>query len=163
MESSPEVILAVDPGLSGAVCRLEGNRIEVLRDFRVLSDIARAIQKLSYGTTRAIIEAVHAFSGQGLVSTFSFGRAAGVADGALALSLPRVPVETVDPRLWQKFFRVRYGIPPEQEFCSRSLANKMFPDYAPLFKRVKDHNTADAVLLAVYCRENHCSLGNLSK
>ena len=143
------IILAVDPGLSGAVCRLESGSIRVLRDFRTLPDIARAIQDLSAGVTHAVIENVHAMPGQGVCSMFSFGRAAGVADGALALCFPG-QVESVAPQKWQNWFRLAYGIGKEQAFDSRALALKILPGYEHLFQRKKDHNTADACLIAVW-------------
>jgi crossover junction endodeoxyribonuclease RuvC len=154
METSPlsvePIILAIDPGLSGAVCRLSGGTIELRRDFKALPDIARAIQDLSAGVTHAVIENVHAMPGQGVCSMFSFGRSAGVADGALALALPHLIVESISPQKWQNYFRARHGILKGQEFNSRALALHQFPDKADFFKRVKDHNSADAVLLAVW-------------
>src|SRR5271170_518657 len=98
LPSSPAVVLAIDPGLSGAVCKLRiagSYDLDVRRDFKALPAIARAIQDLSAGVTHAVIELVHAMPGQGVCSMFSFGRAAGVADGALALALPGLVVESV--------------------------------------------------------------------
>jgi crossover junction endodeoxyribonuclease RuvC len=143
-------ILAIDPGLSGAVCRLWHGKLELRRDFKTLPEIARAIQDLSAGVTHAVIELVHAMPGQGVCSMFSFGRAAGVADGALALSLPQLIVESIAPQKWQNWFRAKYGIVKGQDFNSRELALKLFPDKADFFRRVKDHNSADAALLAVW-------------
>lgn len=147
------IILSVDPGLSGAVCRLDGSTLTLRRDFNTLPDIARAIQDLSSGVTHAIIELVHAMPGQGVCSMFSFGRAAGVADGGLALSLPGIIVESVTPQKWQNYFRNKHGILKPEPFFSRVLAIQLFPQYADLFKRVKDHNSADAVLIALWKAE----------
>jgi hypothetical protein len=144
------VILAVDPGLSGAVCRLERDILEIRRDFKTLPDIARAIQNLSAGVTHAIIEGVAARPGQGVCSMFSFGRSSGVADGALALCFPNLTVETVWPQKWQNWFRLKFCIGKEQAFDSRALAVKLFPSSAELFKRKLDHNSADATLIAVW-------------
>jgi hypothetical protein len=144
------VILAVDPGLSGAVCKLENGCPYTIRDFKSLSHIAFAIQELSSGVTHAVIELVHAMPGQGVCSMFSFGRATGVADGALALAFPHLVIESVSPQKWQNYFRLRMGVTKEQQFDSRAIALRMFPSHADLFKRKKDHNTADAVLMAVW-------------
>lgn len=156
------IILSVDPGLSGAVCRFDGTTIELRRDFKILSDIARAIHDLSSGVTHAVIELVHAMPGQGVCSMFSFGRAAGVADGGLALSLPGIAVESVTPQKWQNFFRIKYGILKPEPFFSRVLAIQLFPQYAELFRRVKDHNSADAALLAVWKAEQLLATAPLS-
>jgi crossover junction endodeoxyribonuclease RuvC len=146
------VILAVDPGLSGAVARFcpQEKRLTILRDFKSLPDIARAVKTLAIGVDYAVIELVHAMPGQGVCSMFSFGRAAGVADGALVLSLPELVVESVSPQKWQNAFRKWYNIPKEVAFDSRAIATKFFPDFAHYFTRKKDHNSADAALIAVW-------------
>lgn len=151
---TPPVILAIDPGLSGAVCRLSEGSLHLRRDFKSLPDIAKAIHILSPGVTHTVIENVHAMPGQGVCSMFSFGRAAGVADGALALCFPELVIESVTPQKWQNWFRAKYGIEKGQEFNSRELAVKIFPDKAELFRRVKDHNSADAALMAVWKSEH---------
>jgi crossover junction endodeoxyribonuclease RuvC len=143
-------VLAIDPGLSGAVCRLAGGTPELRRDFKALPDIARAVKELSAGVTHAVIELVHAMPGQGVCSMFNFGRAAGVADGALSLCFPSLTPEAVSPQKWQNWYRARYAIGKDQDFDSRDLACRLFPGCLALFKRVKDHNSADAVLLAVW-------------
>jgi crossover junction endodeoxyribonuclease RuvC len=148
--NTPALVLAIDPGLSGAVCRLGQGKLEILRDFKIKTDIARAIKTLSAGVSHAIIEFVHAMPGQGVCSMFSFGRSAGVADGALSLALPEVQPEEVSPQKWQGFFRAQFGILKGTEFDSRAIASKIFPSFAPYFKRVKDHNSGDAVLMAVW-------------
>jgi len=156
---APVSVLAIDPGLSGAVCRMGQGRFDILRDFKTLPDIARAIAKLAPGVDHAVIEFVHAMPGQGVCSMFSFGRAAGVADGALALSLPADrQVHQVAPQKWQNMFRQWDGIPKGTAFDSRTLASKLFPSFSQTyFTRKKDHNSADAALMAVWCLQ--CSRG----
>jgi hypothetical protein len=150
LPSTPAVILAIDPGLSGAVCRLGARTLDLRRDFKTLPDIAHAVHDLSAGVTHTVIELVHAMPGQGVCSMFSFGRATGVADGALALCFNGLIVEEVAPLRWQNFFRKHYDMGRDWQFDSRALALRLFPAHANLFKRVKDHNSADAVLLAVW-------------
>jgi crossover junction endodeoxyribonuclease RuvC len=144
------VILSCDPGLSGAVCCLKNGSIELRRDFKKREDIAYAIQSLSAGVTHAVIEFVAARPGQGVCSVWSFGRAAGVADGAFALCCPALTVKAITPQVWQRFFREKFQIPREQDFDSRAIAIGFFPAQADLFRRKLDHNSADATLLAVY-------------
>lgn len=147
------VILAVDPGLSGAACRLENGVPQVIRDFKCRADIAKAIQSLSAGVTHCVLELVHAMPGQGVVSMFSFGRSAGVIDGAFTLCFPSLVPEEVTPQKWQSYYRAKFGIEKGQPFDSRALACKLFPAMTALFRRVKDHNTADAVLMATWKME----------
>ena len=157
--NSQDCVLAVDPGLSGAVVRIGRGRADLLRDFKKLPDIAKAITALSGGVTRAVMENVHAMPGQGVCSMFSFGRAAGVADGALALSLPHLDVIQVAPQRWQNYIRNLCGLSKEAEFLSPALATALFPKLAPYFTRKKDHNSADAVLIAVWAHDCADKLG----
>ena len=60
---APFCVLAVDPGLSGAVCRLGQGFFSIRRDFKAREDIAYAIRELSDEVTHAVIENVHAMPG----------------------------------------------------------------------------------------------------
>lgn len=147
---SPHRVIAVDPGKSGAVCLMGQGKFQVRRDFKSLPDIANAIADLGPGATHAVMELVHAMPGQGVCSMFSFGRAAGVADGAFAVVLPKLSVEYVSPQKWQGFFRARLGVDKGVLFDSRQIAIRICPLSAPYLKRKLDHNTADAVLIAAW-------------
>ena len=151
---SPACVLAVDPGLSGAVCRLGRGHFDVRRDFKLRPDIALAIRDLAGDVSRAVMELVHAMPGQGVCSMFSFGRASGVADGALAVCLA-CPVEEVFPQKWQNFFRQWQRLRKEDPFDSRVIAANILPSSSPYLTRVKDHNTADAVLIAAWWLLTH--------
>lgn len=148
--SAPACVLAVDPGLSGAVCKLGRGKFEIRRDFKILPDIARAIHDLAGGVTHAVMELVHAFPGQGVCSVWSFGRAAGAADGGFALALPSLEVEQVSPQKWQNYFRSLLGMSKESEFDSCAVASSIVPASVPFLSRKKDHNSADAILMAVW-------------
>lgn len=147
---SAHVVIAIDPGLSGAAARIGQGILEVRRDFKTLADIVRAVQQLNGDNLpqHFIIEQVGARPGQGVCSMFSFGKATGVAFGAVYSTGHNV--EEVHPLRWQNFFRRELGISKEIQFDSREIAGKLLPDRLELFKRKKDHNTADAVLIGLY-------------
>jgi hypothetical protein len=144
----------VDPGLSGAVWKIGRGLFSGHRDFKTTSEIALGIKDLCEsppGVDLAVIEAVHAMPGQGVCSMFSFGEAFGAAKAALAISLPKdAPAQAVTPQAWQKFFREILSISRQQEFDSRALAIRLFPNYEKFFSRKLDHNSADACLMAVW-------------
>jgi hypothetical protein len=144
-------VTAIDPGMSGAVARLVGGRLEVHRDFKDKRDIARAVEALVPGADVVVIEAVHAMPGEGVCSVFSFARSTGIAFGAVFLSHAPAPVE-VAPQRWQNYFKNLLGIDRKTKFktVTRDVALKLFPEQAELFKRKKDHNTADACLMAAW-------------
>lgn len=147
-------ILAVDPGLSGALAFLDDEMdCLVLRDMPVAkghrgtnqlldSQLVRMIRVMH--PDRAVIELVHALPKQGVASTFSFGVGFGVIRGVLAAL--EIPVSFLTPQEWRRVARVpgRGG----DKGASRIRASQLFPTQANLFARVKDHGRADAALIA---------------
>ena len=148
--NSPTAFLGIDPGMSGAVARLGQGACAVRRDFKSLGDIATSILALSPQTESATMELVGAMPGQGVCSMFSFGRSAGAAEAAICLAYPGAPIVEIAPAKWQNFFRDQLMIPKKQAFDSKEICRTLFPALAHLFKREKDHNTADAVLIAAW-------------
>lgn len=152
--NSPKAVLAIDPGLSGAAFKLGRGGLTGFRDFKALDEISFAIKALCEepsGVDFALIEDVHAMPGQGVCSMFSFGKSTGYAESALVLCLkPGTVAEKVSPQRWQNFFRKLLQWPAKAEFDSRSIAARLFPTYSDFFTRKKDHNSADAVLMAAW-------------
>jgi crossover junction endodeoxyribonuclease RuvC len=151
MNSPSLSILGVDPGLSGAVVLYSpaSNEIIAKRDFKSLRDVACAVRDLGRQATFAVMEFVSARPGQGVTSMFHFGQADGAAIGALeTIDLPWVDVT---PSVWQRWVREYLGLPSNAPFGACEAALQAFSsDHHYLFKRSKDHNTADACFLALY-------------
>jgi crossover junction endodeoxyribonuclease RuvC len=141
-------VLAVDPGLSGAVVVVNENGalVRCSRDFKSLKHLAEAIclyQDLESPHVQ-VLELVSARPGQGVTSMFTFGRATGVALGQL-LALHTRPVIEISPQAWQQFWALLY---PGKD--SRAIVGMMLGSDHPALRRKKDHNTADAYLLGMY-------------
>ena len=62
----------------------------------------------------------------------------------------------IAPQRWQNYYRKRFNIQNGKPFkeVTREIACQLFPGQADLFKRKKDHNSADAALLSVYAVNN---------
>jgi crossover junction endodeoxyribonuclease RuvC len=147
----PALVLAVDPGLSGAVVVCGRGDMTIKRDFRSEQDITAAVTELiKLSPDYLVMELAGARPGQGVCSTFSFGKAAGVALGALQAAAAGKPIETVAPLKWKGFYRKHFGIQKGCEVDSRVIASHLFPQFAAYFKRKKDHNSADAFLIALW-------------
>lgn len=142
-------ICGIDPGLSGALAFIfqnEPNRVAIedmpIADGDVcaplLSDIIR-----KYRPSYAVIEFVSSMPGQGVASTFKFGKSYGQALGVLGAH--NVPLHYVTPRKWKQ----RFNLTAEKDE-SRAKALQLFPACAASFARKKDHNRADAALIAKY-------------
>jgi len=162
-------ILAVDPGRSGAVALFGPHILEVRRDFETVEDISAAISEFSPQAQVAVIELVHAMPGQGVSSMFGFGQAHGIALGTLQscgfvtapdpTTLERRLVE-VTPQRWQGFY-TQGGMATGQIlegnktiFDSVATCERLLPRSAQFLKRKKDHNTADAILIALWYQLN---------
>lgn len=153
------LILGVDPGLSGAAAALDTTEWSVnVIDTPVLR-LARGGKNRNeidyYGMVRflqecgeidhAFIERVQSMPGQGVSSTFAFGRSTGVVIGAVAAHM--ISITEVAPRKWQNAMDIPVGAGKD---AGRAMAMHLFPKQSDLFARVKDDGRADAVLIAVY-------------
>lgn len=150
------VILAIDPGASGALAffnpasgmldvedmpTLEVNRGNKMK--REISPQMLAGIIASRKPDRAIIELVGAMPGQGVTSMFAFGKSYGICIGICAGL--QIPIEHVTPAKWKKSVGAREG-----KDGNRMRAAEVFPAYAHLFRRVKDDGRADAALICFW-------------
>jgi crossover junction endodeoxyribonuclease RuvC len=143
-------VLGVDPGLSGAYALVSpcGALVEV-DDLPVLGSGPRAavnsgqladvLRRHEIGL--AVIEFVHAMPKQGVSSTFRFGYAAGQIRGVIdALD---IPLMWTTPAQWKR----SVGVTADGE-TSRARAIETWPEMRAEFARKKDHNRAEAALIA---------------
>lgn len=91
----------------------------------------------------AIIERVGSMPGQGVSSSFSFGRGVGRIEGVIAAS--ELCVEFVTPVVWKRHFKLPGG--PKNKELSRAKAIQLFPSVAGLSLK-KNSGRAEALLIA---------------
>jgi len=151
--------IGIDPGLSGAVAMLSSSgSVLALDDTPVASvgkkhvylprEMKRLIFELAAsGEVIAVLEDVHAMPKQGVTSTFSLGRGAGLWEGILVGI--GVPYELVKPELWKKIMMSGMG---KDKDASRVKALQLFPAAINSLALKKHHGRADALLLAEYRR-----------
>lgn len=113
------------------------SRLEYIRNYR--NNV-----RVGQGGLLAVIEDVWARPGEGVVSSFRFGRGRGIFEGLLvALHIPQVYVA---PVRWKRAL----GLIGQSKDASRELAMKIAPEHAASFKRKKDDGVAEALLLTEY-------------
>jgi Holliday junction resolvasome RuvABC endonuclease subunit len=147
--------VGIDPGVSGGIAfywkgmpdRVTAEDLPVIAGR--ISSVLLAERILQMAPDVAIIEEVGAMPGQGVSSTFKFGYAAGSIAGVIAAL--KIPYRRVSPSTLRKYWKIPGG--REGKDKSRALAVQLFPACADLFSRKKDHNRADAALLARYGAE----------
>ena len=152
--------VGIDPGLSGAIAVLDGDgqivwvedmptepKFGIVRNKKrqVAAPVVFALLALA-GTGYAMVERQSARPGQGVVSIFSLGDTFGVLRTACAVRFPFVRYPT--PQTWRKEFGLMGG---GGKGTHLDLARTMWPTYNGLTRK-KDHDRADALLLAEYCR-----------
>ena len=149
------IVMAIDPGLSGALAVFEGGAlIEIIdmpthtllrngKDKRQISASALAAIFNENKPAHVVVEKVSAMPGQGVTSMFSFGRSLGIIEGILAAY--NVPATYVTPSVWTKGVGRGQG-----KDASRARACQMYPSHEKSFARVKDDGRADAVLIGLW-------------
>ena len=154
------IFMGIDPGLTGAVGVVNEHgdfvacvdlptkskpttaarvkrELDAVAFHRQLHSIIRNNQK-----GLAVIESVSSRPHQGVASTFSLGDSFGVLRGVLSVS--PLAVDCVVPTVWKRAF----DLLGQSKQAARVLAQRLYPEAS--LKRQKDHNRADALLLARY-------------
>lgn len=153
------MIIGIDPGLTGAVGMIDDDgRFFIVEDLPVMprsgssksakvknqlngAELARMLRPYARQIRLAIVEQVVARPGQAAATTGSLMHSLGVIEGVLAALA--IPCQLVTPTVWKKTMRL--GPDKAQAL---TLAQRKFPE-APL-GRAKDHNRAEALLLAAW-------------
>ncbi|MFB4439269.1 crossover junction endodeoxyribonuclease RuvC [Enterobacter hormaechei subsp. steigerwaltii] len=144
-------VLGIDPGCSGALVLVteQGGYIDHLPMPTIkvgtksrVNGAAVAAWVRQYGITHAYLEQVGAMPGQGTASMFTFGHAAGVAEGILQGL--NIPYTLVTPQAWKK----SAGLIGSYKDAARSRAIQLYPELRALDAKAKGQAIADALLIA---------------
>ena len=150
-----DVVLGVDPGVSGAVAVLTkwGDLREIIRLDATLADIADAIFNVAIGCTIkfCLLERVASMPKQGVSSTFKFGRSYGQIEAMIAYE--QIRYELMTPSEWQGKMRCstsvktkEKGKPKKDKNITKAAAQKLFPDFKVT------HRNSEALLIAELAR-----------
>jgi crossover junction endodeoxyribonuclease RuvC len=147
-------IIAIDPGLKGAIATLYKGGIEVMPmplagktlDLATIAELFRYTQGNSEKTI-AVIEKVGAMPGQGVSSTFSFGCGYGQIQGILAGL--GIPFELVLPQAWKK--SILTGTAKDKD-AAIAYCRRAFPDIPLIMPgcRTPHDGIADSLCLLQY-------------
>lgn len=155
---------AIDPGLQGAVVCIDENneirtkiKIPVIKNsggkteinIKELVRILEAIGKIDV----LVLEKVHSMPGQGISSSFSFGKGCGIIEGILTTL--KIPYLLITPQAWQKEIFEGINRGGESKQASILVAERLFPtaDFkATERSKIVDSNITDATCMAVYAK-----------
>jgi len=150
------MIIAIDPGIHGAIAHLdEDGALLSVQEMPILKDGARGralVNAVLFAdmltmmpiSSIAYLEAVSAMPGQGVSSSFGFGRSRGIAEGVLAAF--HIPVSLITAATWKRLVGIPAGSGKD---VSRGKAISRWPTQADVFKRVRDEGRAEAALLGI--------------
>jgi len=152
----PVEVIGIDPGTSGALAALSASaELLALADMptltagngrAVVDALALSDWLRQHRPARGVwVEQVAAMPTDSRVAAFSFGRALGVIECCCLLS--GLPLHRVQPAAWKRAAGLPAGAP---KAASIEAARRLLPGSAPHLTRAKDHNRADALLIAMY-------------
>ena len=146
------VYIGIDPGANGAMAVIQQDDVYGF-PFKQISMtlISSMLEDCSdKRTCHALIELVHAMPGQGVTSMFNFGHNFGMLEGLLIGA--GIPYDRVTPQKWQKEFGL-YKLPDETKTAKKNRHKELAQELFPTLKVT--HATADALLIAEYCRRTY--------
>lgn len=152
------MILAVDPGLSGAFAYYDGTALSIRdmptyvakagarrTDRRFIDEGATVnmVRSCALHAKILVIEQVGGIPGQSASSAFVFGRGVGIIIGAAHAFGLRI--EVVAPATWKSALRV-----PADKRASRARASELLPAYSDQWTRQRDDGRAESAMIALW-------------
>ena len=154
------LIIAIDPGINGAICFFENGEVKDVLEMptmaegkknkrqvngrQIYNEILSRIENYNLQDINVVVEQVSAMPGQGVTSMFNFGQSFGVIKGICAAM--QLPIFFVRPAKWKKYFELLNT----QKDGSITKAIEMFPKISSILAKKKDSNKADAILIASF-------------
>ena len=146
------IILAIDPGITGALAFLDVTRLTRVAVFDMpildgdVNPHALRDNIKTFMPEAAVIEHVAPHPKEGVRSVWRFASAFTTA--CVVVRLERIPLTLVSPARWKKHLGLKGG--PEGKEQARRHAIDCFPFSAQHFNLKKHHGRAEAALLALY-------------
>ena len=151
-------VCGIDPGVTGALALHAGGRLMDVTDMPVYdgrTDPRGLTELLSHWMPEVIyIEQTQAMPKNGSIASFSLGMNSGIIIGVVgSMSYPFVRVR---PVAWKR----KMSVLQKDKNAIRGIVREIYPEWADTFKRVKDHNRAEAVLISRYGVTTQLQEGN---
>ncbi len=144
------MFVGIDPGKTGCIVAVTSDG-SIRHRFPLKDKTPRDVAEFfndalvgSHDVVEAVIEKVSSSPQMGVTSAFSFGKCYGMLIAFLASYA--IPYREVTPQAWQKEMNCRTG---GDKNITKAAAQKRWP--SDKFT----HDTADASLIAEFCRRTH--------
>lgn len=145
------IYIGIDPGKGGGLAAICGSSVMATSMPESDVELGKWLVDVSeidgIGNCRCVVEHVGPMPGQGVTSMFTFGSQFGRV--LMACALLEIPFELARPQKWQKELGLRSA--KKESYAERKkrlklAAERLWPNAKVTLK------TADALLLAEYCR-----------
>lgn len=144
-----KIFIGIDVGDSGGVAVIDDTAkvltLLPMPNDRDLLELLRIYQRGFDGRIRAVVEKVASSPVMGVKSAFTFGGSYRAIK--MALLATEIPFDEVLPKKWQRRLECLSG---GEKIVTKLRAQQLFPALNGI-----THATADALLLAEYCRREH--------
>lgn len=159
------IVIGIDPGVEGALATVNHLGVPMIYDLptmdrgaakghvkrqvnaAALAELVREIlHEQDKNAVEVMLETPIAFPGQHASSIGAAFHTVGLIEGVI--STLRLRLHMVRPNDWKKALKL--GSDKGQ---ARMMATRLYPDAAKLLARVRDHNRAEALLIAHYGRQ----------
>jgi len=139
--------IGIDAGVNGGVAILDNGQMEAHGCPDTVKDMSDLIKDAKWDCLNmfCIIEKVHSMPKQGVRSVWTFGKNYGQWLGILAAH--EIPYREIPPQTWMKFYGAMPKDRKKRKNHLKHLAQAICPNIKVTLK------TADAILLANWCRE----------
>jgi crossover junction endodeoxyribonuclease RuvC len=146
--------IGADPGMTGAIAWIHPEGRPIIHDMPTmgerkainapaLMDILGQARGASSDILHVYLEHAQAMPGQGVSSTFAYGRGFGTVEGVIyALGIPHTLIR---PAVWKR----RAGL-SDSKADAIARAIQVCPAAAPFLKLKKHHGRAEALLIAIF-------------
>ncbi len=142
--------IGVDPGANGGLVAIS-DEITATKMPATERDIWDWFSERNNRPSVAVIEKVHSMPKQGVSSTFKFGMNYGFLRACLIAA--NIPFEEITPQKWQKGLGI---VPASKTESKTQWKNRLKQHAQQLFPQIKvTLATADALLIATYCKRKH--------
>jgi crossover junction endodeoxyribonuclease RuvC len=147
--------LGIDPGQTGGIAYVDdrgdllyaakmpaiGGEVDAIGLYHLLSNWTTGA-----GGVKVAIEQVHSMPGQGVSTTFKFGKNFGIAIGVV--SGLQLPLHRITPQTWKK----QFVLTGKDKDASRGKASELWPDMAHHWRFKNLNGLSDAALIAECAR-----------
>lgn len=139
------IICGVDPGQAGGIATIANGRASAWKMPETEVDTIELLRLVLGADTIVYMESVHSFPGQGVASSFTFGKGYGFLRGTVCTL--GIPLIDVSPMRWKKALGINFTAQDskkDKKNGSKALAQQWWPDIKI------NHAISEALLIARY-------------